>query len=76
MLEPFPSMSKVYALILQEEAHKGIGHGHGHGSAFIPKPDSVAMYVNIKGNLGSKAGPKKERPLCTHCNMLRHTIDK
>ena len=38
MLEPFPSMSKVYALILQEEAHKGIGHGHG--SAFIPNPDS------------------------------------
>ena len=74
MLEPFPLMSKVYALILQEEAHKGIGHGNG--SAFIPKPDSVAMYVNIKGNPGSKAGPKKERPLCTHCNMLGHTMDK
>ncbi|KAK4569110.1 hypothetical protein RGQ29_004487 [Quercus rubra] len=74
MLEPFPSMSKVYTLILQEEAHKGIGHGNG--SAFIPKPDSVAMYVNIKGNPGSKAGAKKERPLCTHCNMLGHTMDK
>ena len=74
MLEPFPSMSKVYALILQEESHKGIGHGHG--SAFIPKPDSVVMYVNTKGNSGSKAGPKKERPLCTHCNMLGHIVDK
>ena len=65
MLEPFPSMSKVYALILQEEAHKGIGHGHG--SAFIPKPDSMAMYVNTKGNPGILAGPKKERPMWTHC---------
>uniref|UniRef100_A0A7N2MV26 Retrotransposon Copia-like N-terminal domain-containing protein n=1 Tax=Quercus lobata TaxID=97700 RepID=A0A7N2MV26_QUELO len=74
MLEPFPSMSKVYSLILQEEAHKGIGHGHG--STYIPKPDSMAMYVNTKGNPGSKAGPKKERPLCTHCNMLGHTVDK
>nr|XP_023919946.1 uncharacterized protein LOC112031483 [Quercus suber] len=74
MLEPFSSMSKVYALILQEEAHKGIDHGHG--TAFIPKPDSVAMYVNTKGNSSSKARPKKERPLCTHCNMLGHTVDK
>ena len=76
MLKPFPSMSKVYALILQEESHKGIGHGHGHSFAFIPKPNLVAMYVNTKGNSGSKAEPKKERPLCTHCNMLGHTMDK
>ena len=64
----------MYSLILQEEAHKGIGHGNG--AAYIPKPDSVAMYVNAKGNSGNKAGPKKERPLCTHCNMLGHTVDK
>ncbi|XP_075666001.1 uncharacterized protein LOC142635805 [Castanea sativa] len=72
MLEPFPSMSKVYALVLQEESHKGIGHG----STFTPRPDSVAMYANAKGNLGNRGGPKKERPLCTHCNMLGHTVDK
>ncbi|XP_075648679.1 uncharacterized protein LOC142619466 [Castanea sativa] len=74
MLEPFPSMSKVYALILQEESHKGIGHGQG--STFTPKPNSVAMYVNTRGNSGSKGGPKKDRPLCTHCNMLGHMVDK
>ena len=72
MLEPFPSMSKVYALVLQEESHKGIGHG----AAFTPKPDSVAMYANTRGNSGNKGGPKKERRLCTHCNMLGHTVDK
>ena len=52
MLEPFPSMSKVYALVLQEESHKGIGHG----SAFIPKPDLLAMYANTRGNYGGKSG--------------------
>ena len=72
MLEPFPSMSKVYALVLQEESHKSIGHG----STFTPKPNSVAMYVNTKGNFGNKGGNKKERPLCTYCNMLGHTVDK
>ena len=41
MLEPFPSVSKMYALVLQEESHKGIGHGF----SFTPRPDSVAMYI-------------------------------
>ena len=54
MLEPFPSMSKVYALVLQEESHKG----NGHGFAFTPRLDSVAMYANTRGNLDNKGGPK------------------
>ena len=65
-------MSRVYAPVLQEESHKGIGHC----SALTPKSDSVVMYANTRGNYGSKGGPKKERPLCTHCNLLGHTMDK
>ncbi|XP_030931061.1 uncharacterized protein LOC115956939 [Quercus lobata] len=77
MYEPFPSISKVYGLVLQEESHKNIGHG----GSFATKPGSVAMYVNSKGNSSgnanwTKGNNKKERPLCTHCNMLGHTIDK
>ena len=72
MSESFPSISKVYALVLQEESHKNIGHG----STFTPRPDLVAMYANTKDNFGNKGGNKKERPLCTHCNMLGHTVDK
>ena len=39
------------------------------------------MYVNSKGNSSgnancTKGNNKRERPLCTHCNMLGHTIDK
>ena len=68
---------QFWPLVLQEECHKNIGHG----GSFAAKPDSVAMYVNSKGNNAgnanwSKGNNKKERPLCTHCNMLGHTIDK
>ena len=42
MYEPFPSINKVYGLVLQEESHKNIGHG----GSFAAKPGSVAMYVN------------------------------
>ena len=32
MFEPFPSISKVCASVLQEESHKNLGHG----SSFSP----------------------------------------
>ena len=59
MLEPFPSMSKVYSLILQEESHKHIGHGVARSSQL----DTMAMYTNSKGNSNSnwnKGNSKKE----------------
>ena len=48
MTEPFPSISKVYSLVLQEESHKSIGH---RGS-FSSQSDTVtmSMYANSKGN--------------------------
>ena len=77
MQEPFPLISKIYALVLQEESHKSVGHG----GSYTAKPNSIAMYANWKGsNSGNptwnKGNNKKERPLFTHCNMLEHTIDK
>ena len=45
MIEPFPSISKVYSLVLQEESHKSIGHG----GSFSSQLDTVAMYANSKG---------------------------
>ncbi|KAL4594210.1 hypothetical protein ACB092_12G004400 [Castanea dentata] len=73
LYEPFPSLSKVYSLVLQEESHKNIGHG----GLYSEKPYLVAMYVNSMGNnSGNKGCNKRERPLCTHCNMLGHTVDK
>ncbi|XP_057950861.1 uncharacterized protein LOC131145679 [Malania oleifera] len=77
MYEPLPSINKVYALVLQEESYKNAGHG----GSYIAKPDTVAMYANSKGNSSgnsrwNKGNNKKERPMCTHCNMFGHTIDK
>ena len=66
MMDHFPSMSKVYSLILQEESHKSVGHGNSGSS----QADTMAMYANFKGN------GKKERPFCTHCNMSGHTVEK
>ena len=76
MTKPFPSISKVYSLVLQEESHKSIGH---RGS-FSSQSDIMEMYANSKGNFGNsnwnKGNNKKERPFCTHCKMLWHTVEK
>lgn len=72
MFDPFPSMSKVYTLVLQEESHKNIGQGGSCSS----QPNAVAMYANLKGNSNwNKGSGKKERPFCTYCNMPEHTIE-
>ena len=65
MLDLFPSMSKVYSLVLQEESHKNIGHGVVGSS----QSNAMAMFTNSKGNSNSnwnKGNGKKERPFCTH----------
>ncbi|XP_057961040.1 uncharacterized protein LOC131153036 [Malania oleifera] len=77
MYEPLPSINKVYALVLQEESHKNAGHG----GSYAAKPDTMAMYANSRGSSSGNSGwnkenSKKEKPMCTHCNMLGHTIDK
>ena len=73
MYDPFPSMSKVYSLVLQEESHKNIGHGNSTAS----QSNSMAMFTNSKGNSNwNKGNAKKDKPYCTHCNMQGHTIEK
>ena len=66
MYEHFPSISNVYALVLQEGFHKNIGHG----GSFAAKSDSVAMYVNSKGNNAGNAnwskGNNKKEGLYVH----------
>ena len=81
LLEPFPSLSKVCFLILQEEKRRYIGQDFN----MIQSGDAVAMYVNSnKGfpshqghkNGGKKGNGKKDRHVCTYCGLTGHIVDK
>ena len=81
LLEPFPCLSKVCSLILQEEKRRSIGHGFN----MIQSEDVVAMYVNnskdFHGNQGHNHGgkggnPKKDRLVYTYCGLIGHIADK
>ncbi|XP_057979729.1 uncharacterized protein LOC131165724 [Malania oleifera] len=64
LMDPLPSVNKVHSLFIQEEMQRSVHD--------VVRVESTALATknsrtNIKG---------KERPLCTHCGKLGHTIDK
>jgi hypothetical protein len=71
LIEPLPSISRAYALILQEERQRSI--------TTPPTIEGIALVA--KGNLPPRKDnqydfQKKERPKCTHCGRDSHTIER
>ncbi|XP_075650646.1 uncharacterized protein LOC142621210 [Castanea sativa] len=85
LVEPFPPLSKVCSLILQEEKRRSIGNTVNVVQQ-IQQLDPVAMHVNgprsFQGtqsyarNNGGKGNSKKERSVCTYCGFTGHVADK
>ena len=77
LMNPIPSLSKVYSLLIQEETQKSIPN------ASVVKVDSIVLaakmstdYVTHGSNLVNSGGKGKDRPICTHCGKTGHTVDK
>ena len=68
MFDPLPSTKKLFSLIFQEERHRSLSFLN----LFQP---NVAAYRASSSNYNSYKS-KKDKPYCTHCGMLGHTIDK
>ena len=72
LMDPIPSVDKVYSLLIQEEKQRSIGHGSNNG----PFVESTALAAKAFMH-GSKTFKKgKERPTCSHCGLLGHTVEK
>ena len=79
LIEPFPTLSKVCSLVLQEEKRRNISNIVN----VVQQVDAVAMYVNnnrpFQGAQGQNKGGgkgKKDRPICTYCGFTGHIVDK
>ena len=75
LMDPIPSLSKVYSLLIQEETQRAVT------IPSIVKVDSTALVAKIPnlGNnfVGNGPGTKgKEKPIYTHCGKTGHTADK
>ena len=77
LMDPIPSLSKVYSLLIQEETKRSIPN------ASVVKVDSTIVaakmptdHVTHGSNLANSGGKGNERPVCTHCGKNGHTVDK
>ncbi|KAL4603176.1 hypothetical protein ACB092_10G106700 [Castanea dentata] len=75
LMDPIPSLSKVYSLMIQEETQKAVTNP---STVKVDSTALVAKIPNLGNNLvGNSAGTKgKEKPICTHCGKTGHTADK
>ncbi|KAK9997560.1 hypothetical protein SO802_022246 [Lithocarpus litseifolius] len=64
LMDPLPSVNKTQSLFIQEEMQRSV--------TYSIRVESTVLATKSSGN-----NPKgKERPLCTHCGKLGHTVDK
>jgi hypothetical protein len=76
LLEPLPPINKVFSLVLQEERQKGLSGGIPQSSIF---GDSSALLTTKSPTINTqtvKQGSRKPKPVCSHCGVTGHTIEK
>ena len=75
LIDPLPSINKVFSLIVQEERQRMIS-----SSSTSFNPNTTALLTRtipptrFAGNRPSY--PRKDRSICSHCNVPGHTIEK
>ncbi|XP_030949946.1 uncharacterized protein LOC115973845 [Quercus lobata] len=72
LMDPIPSLSKVYSLIIQEETQRTASN------ASVVKVDSTVLVAKLSNDHHStnSSGKGKDRLVCTHCGKIGHTVDK
>uniref|UniRef100_A0A2N9FNT8 Reverse transcriptase Ty1/copia-type domain-containing protein n=1 Tax=Fagus sylvatica TaxID=28930 RepID=A0A2N9FNT8_FAGSY len=70
-----PSITKAFALVIQEERQRNISI-----PSLAPAADSVALFTRGEATRHNYGGKnqfyKKDRPICSHCGITGHTVDK
>ena len=84
-MTPLPPLSKVFSLVIQEERQHSISYGLNSEQLIFSDPNASATASSVHSTSNSptlalasnyNAKPKQDRPLCSHCGMQGHTIDK
>ena len=85
LMEPFPTINKVYSLLIQEERQRSVGLGnsiHIESTTLAVTSSNVNSNSNFPGFFGNssvyggKNSKGKDRPICTHCGKLGHVMEK
>jgi len=77
LIDPLPPINKVFSLVLQEErqreASASVGYFNHTSAALLSKVPTTASPFQV----GSAKSPamRKDKPLCSHCGLLGHTVE-
>ncbi|KAL5746921.1 hypothetical protein ACOSQ2_024218 [Xanthoceras sorbifolium] len=82
ILDPLPPISKVFNLVVQEERQRSIGSissAPADSLAFsasstqpiLPSPPTPYTAASLSQNK-----PKRDRPICSHCGITGHFVDR
>ena len=72
LMDPLPSINKVYSLLIQEERHCIVGNNSG------PHVESSTLVIELSSsswNKNNKNSKGKEKPTCNHCAMMGQTVE-
>lgn len=78
MMDSLPAISKIFSLLMQEERQRSIHNDIPH--SFMDRSASASFSSShvaaVKGNFSGKVNKFYKRPVCSHCNISGHTVDK
>ena len=72
-MDPLPSVSKVYALLIQEEMQRSVSN---QSSVEVDSTALVAKMQNFNANSSGNGVKGKDKPICTHCGKTGHITNK
>jgi hypothetical protein len=77
-MEPLPPINKVFSLVIQEESQMEIFIGSmiPNIAAMMTKFVPLQQSVSPQQNRYVRQFSRKEKPMCTHCGMAGHIVDK
>ncbi|KZV47147.1 hypothetical protein F511_16989 [Dorcoceras hygrometricum] len=80
MIEPLPTIAKVFALVIQEERQRSIHYdvskaGVDHSGILSNVNSSANTATSLRTSQNSKGG-RGDRIICSHCHFRNHTVDK
>ena len=76
MMDPLPPITKVFALVIQEEHQRTINQTCSSNEALMLDVVNTEKSSSVANALSYNPKPQSNRPYCTHCNRSRHTVDR
>ena len=75
LMKPLPSLKQVFSLITHEVKQRRVG-SNAIAVEFVALFSRGSNTSSNKGNYANKSNGKRERPVCSHCGILGHVVDK